>query len=155
MACKLLQVVECGSVMIANLRECRHAQRRMRSSLSEHLHVQYAAARIEELEQQLAVIWGDDGPHESGAECISCERPAMQDTWPYCRICLLAGQLEVCDEGFGDAVKRIEELEQQLREGAARAQSEAVAWPHFPPCNCSGCKLVRGIRQATVGGGAE
>jgi len=75
-----------------------------------------AAMRTEELKRQLAVMWGEDEPHESGSECISCERPATQEAWPYCRSCLLEGQLEVCDEGFGDAVRRIKELEKQLRE---------------------------------------
>lgn len=85
----------------------------------------YAAARIEELERQLAVMWGADEPHESGDECLSCERLTTQETWPYCRICLLTAQLEVCSDGFGEAHRWAKELEQQLEvERQARREAE-------------------------------
>lgn len=31
-------------------------------------------------------------PHKSGDECIRCERPASEDAFPYCTLCLLRYQ---------------------------------------------------------------
>ena len=58
---------------------------------------------------------GDDEAHESGDRCIHCgNRVATERGYPYCTICLLEQQLEMCGDVNDDLFNHIHELEETL-----------------------------------------
>lgn len=78
-------------------------------------------AEVRQLREQLERLRGDDGhPHESGDECIGCERSATERSWPYCNQCLLEGQLEFCNGTATEAITRVGQLHEELAQAAAR-----------------------------------
>ncbi len=59
---------------------------------------------VARLREELERLRGHDGhSHESGDECIGCERLATERGWPYCNQCLLESQLQYCNDFTTDA----------------------------------------------------
>lgn len=72
-------------------------------------------------------LCGDDFfPHESGDQCLSCERKATEDHFPYCALCLARAQRDYAIESA--KIER-DELQTKLALAQQRAASRAGRMP--------------------------
>ena len=75
---------------------------------------------VARLREELERLRGDDGhPHESGDECMSCERLATKSAWPWCNQCLLEHQLQDCNEVATKAMTEEVRLRMVLEQNGA------------------------------------
>lgn len=79
----------------AELNECLRTRSVSEGYAMAELYIPLMAREIIRLRNEIERLQGDDFiPHESGDECISCERPASEGAAPYCALCLMRYQYD-------------------------------------------------------------